>query len=94
MSISILCRSVRLSFSSADYADYKECLVGLGPVYWRGKFTLIDQSSNGTLIKSRGKKSLLLKREEIQLLGSGVIGLGRDVTLEPETAIHYTIKSY
>jgi class 3 adenylate cyclase len=61
--------------------------------YNRGKFTLIDQSSNGTLIKSRGKKSLLLKREEIQLLGSGVIGLGRDISVEPETAIHYTIKS-
>ena len=61
--------------------------------YNRGKFTLIDQSSNGTLIKPRGKKSRLLKHEDTQLLGSGIIGLGRDVTHESKAVIHYSIKS-
>ncbi len=60
--------------------------------YNRGKFTLIDQSSNGTLIRSRGRKSILLKREETQLLGSGVIGLGREVKSESKTAVHFAIK--
>jgi len=60
--------------------------------YNRGKFTLIDQSSNGTLVRSQGKKSVLLKREETQLLGNGVIGLGRVVTPESETAVHFAIK--
>ncbi len=60
--------------------------------YNRGKFTLIDQSSNGTLVRIQGKKSVRLKREETQLLGNGVIGLGRDVTPESETAVHFAIK--
>ncbi len=61
--------------------------------YNRGKFTLVDQSVNGTLVRSQGRKNVLLKREEIKLLGNGVIGLGRDVTLESEAAVHFAIKS-
>jgi len=60
--------------------------------YNRGKFTLIDQSSNGTLVRIEGEKSILLKREEIQLQGSGVIGLGRNVTSESESAVHFAVK--
>ena len=61
--------------------------------YNRGKFTVVDQSSNGTVVRSHGEKSVLLQREETQLLGSGVIGLGREVTPELETAVHFAIKS-
>lgn len=61
--------------------------------YNRGKFTLIDQSSNGTLVRIQGKKSILVRREETQLLGNGIIGLGRDVTPESETAVHFAVKS-
>jgi adenylate cyclase len=61
--------------------------------YNRGKFTLIDQSSNGTLVRIEGEKSILLKREETQLQGNGVIGLGRKVRFESETAVHFAIKS-
>lgn len=61
--------------------------------YNRGKFVLIDQSSNGTAVRIQGKKSILLKQEETQLLGKGVIGLGQDVTPESETAVHFAIKS-
>lgn len=60
--------------------------------YNRGKFALIDQSSNGTVVRSQGKKSVLLKQEEIQLLGNGIIGLGREVTPESEAAVHFAIK--
>jgi adenylate cyclase len=61
--------------------------------YNRGKFTLIDQSSNGTTVQIQGKKSVLLNREETKLLGNGIIGLGRKVTPESEVALHFTIKS-
>ncbi|UCD78137.1 MAG: adenylate/guanylate cyclase domain-containing protein [Desulfobacterales bacterium] len=61
--------------------------------YNRGKFMLIDQSSNGTMLRIQGKKSMLLKREETQLLGTGVIGLGRKVTPDSETAVHFAVRS-
>jgi class 3 adenylate cyclase len=60
--------------------------------YNRGKFTLIDQSSNGTSLRIQGKESIHLRREETQLLGNGVIALGRNVTPESDTAIHFTVK--
>ena len=40
----------------------------------------------------QGKKGVNLKRDETQLLGSGIIGLGREVTPESPQAIHYAIK--
>ena len=60
--------------------------------YRRGKFFIIDQSSNGTFVLIQGKKSVTLKRDETQLLGSGIIGLGQEVTADSPVAIHYTIK--
>ena len=61
--------------------------------YNRGKFTLVDQSSNGTMVRVPGQKSTLIRREEIQLQGEGVIGLGRNVTSESEAAIHFAVTS-
>ena len=60
--------------------------------YRRGKYILIDQSSNGTYLLIQGKKSIQLKRDETQLIGNGIIGLGREVTPESQMAIHYIIK--
>ena len=61
--------------------------------YNRGRFTLVDQSSNGTMVRIQGEKDVLLKRDEIQLLGRGVIGLGRQVKPESPTAVHFAVKS-
>ena len=61
--------------------------------YNRGKFILVDQSSNGTMVRIQGEKSVLLKRDEIQLLGRGVIGLGRQVKPESPKAVHFAVKS-
>jgi len=47
--------------------------------YRRGKFVLIDSSTNGTYVKIIGKKSRLVEKEEIHLAGSGFIGLGREI---------------
>jgi len=60
--------------------------------YRRGKFILIDQSTNGTFALIQGKKSVTLKRDEATLLGKGIIGLGREVTDESPVAIHYSIQ--
>lgn len=60
--------------------------------YRRGKFILIDQSTNGTFVVIQSKKSLQLKRDETQLHGDGIIGLGREVTPESAMAVQYTIK--
>ncbi len=59
--------------------------------YRRGKFILIDQSTNGTFALIQGKKSITLRRDEAALLGKGIIGLGREVTEESPVAIHYSI---
>jgi hypothetical protein len=60
--------------------------------YRRGKFFVVDQSSNGTYVAITGKEGKLLKRDETQLLGKGVIGLGREVTPDSDLAIHFAIK--
>ena len=60
--------------------------------YRRGKFILIDQSTNGTYALIQGKKSVTLRRDEASLLGNGIIGLGREVTDESPVAIHYSIQ--
>jgi adenylate cyclase len=60
--------------------------------YRRGKFVLIDQSTNGTYVVIQGKKKVNLKRDEAQLLGNGIISLGREVDPDSPTAIHYVIK--
>ncbi len=60
--------------------------------YRRGKFILIDQSTNGTYALIQGKKSITLRRDEAALLGNGIIGLGREVTDDSPIAIHFDIK--
>ena len=60
--------------------------------YRRGKFILIDQSTNGTFAFIQGKKTVTLRRDEATLLGNGIIGLGREVNDQSPVAIHYTIQ--
>lgn len=44
--------------------------------YRRREFFLVDQSTNGTYVKSDGDAEIVLKREQLLLRGSGVISLG------------------
>ena len=60
--------------------------------YRRGKFFLVDQSTNGTFALIQGKKNLSLKRDEAQLLGDGKIGLGREATADGTDLIDFVIK--
>jgi len=58
----------------------------------RGKFYLMDTSTNGTYLQVQGKKGIYLRRDEAQLLGSGIIGLGREVRSDSHYAVHYSVK--
>ncbi|NVJ49797.1 MAG: adenylate/guanylate cyclase domain-containing protein [Gammaproteobacteria bacterium] len=45
-------------------------------VFRRGKFVLIDHSTNGTYIQPEDAQEIYLRREELPLLGNGSISLG------------------
>lgn len=58
-------------------------------VFKRGKFVLIDQSTNGTYVKTAGGEMLYLRREEMQLWGHGIICLGSEFEGEEDQFISY-----
>ena len=55
----------------------------------RGKFIIIDQSTNGTYIKTSGGRVIFLRREELALFGSGYISLGKKVDLKDTNIIQF-----
>lgn len=56
----------------------------------RGKFHLLDQSSNGTFVKTDDGENIFLRRQELMLWGSGYIALGEEVSKEdPKDLIYY-----
>lgn len=54
--------------------------------YRRGKFVLVDKSTNGTYVSMQKKKDIYLRREESPLIGVGEIGLGEPTS---KNAIRY-----
>ncbi|MEW5735570.1 MAG: adenylate/guanylate cyclase domain-containing protein [Thermodesulfobacteriota bacterium] len=61
--------------------------------YRRGKFVLVDQSSNGTFVLPTGGKTTRLRRDEAPLLGHGLIGLGKPPDPDSPDSIHFMIKT-
>lgn len=59
----------------------------------RGKFVYIDISSNGSFIQFDDGEQVLVKREEITLLGSGIISFGRNTAQGAEEVIHFRLKA-
>ncbi len=55
----------------------------------RGKFIITDQSTNGTFIKTQEGQEIFLRREELTLVGSGHISLGRKVDQADDNLIQY-----
>ena len=55
----------------------------------RGKFILIDQSTNGTFIQNVQGDERFVRRDTTELLGEGTIGLGRAETPGSTLAIHF-----
>lgn len=60
--------------------------------YRRGKFILVDLSTNGTFMLIQGEKSIHIKRDETALRGNGFIGLGQEVSPESAVAIRFSVK--
>ncbi|MBU2887328.1 adenylate/guanylate cyclase domain-containing protein [Gilvimarinus agarilyticus] len=56
-------------------------------IYRRGKFVLIDHSTNGTYITQEQQELVYIRREETPLMGSGIITLGQ----RPDRAGAYSI---
>jgi len=58
--------------------------------YRRGKFFLVDQSTNGTYLRSAASEAFL-RREEALLNGSGAISLGRPFAEQPHELVEYEV---
>jgi len=55
----------------------------------RGKFILIDQSTNGTFLQNVKGEETFIRRDSTELVGEGIIGLGRVAKPGTPLAIHY-----
>jgi adenylate cyclase len=57
----------------------------------RGKFVLIDQSTNGTFIQNVRGQETFIRRDSMELADEGTIGLGRAEEPGTSLAIHYKV---
>ncbi len=55
----------------------------------RGKFLLVDQSTNGTFLQNVQGDESFVRRDSTELGGEGTIGLGRAEEPGTSMAIHY-----
>ncbi len=58
----------------------------------RGKFYLIDQSTNGTFVMERAEPEMVLRREEVMLRASGQIALGHSVTDMGAELVEFSVR--
>lgn len=57
--------------------------------YYRSKFILRDQSTNGTYIRPSRGQAFYIRREEVPLMGEGEVSLGKLVDDQPIMNIFY-----
>lgn len=57
--------------------------------YRRGKFVLIDQSTNGTFVTLGDGRELFLRRDEMTLWGDGVISIGASGDRAQRTCLYF-----
>ena len=55
----------------------------------RGKFMLVDQSTNGTFVQNIQGEEIFVRRDSTELTGEGVIGLGKAEEPGGSLAIHF-----
>ncbi len=58
----------------------------------KDKFTLVDESTNGTFVLAGSGEEIFVRRDSTQLSGEGVIGLGRVAQPGASTAVHYVVE--
>ncbi len=59
----------------------------------RNRFTLIDESTNGTFIQRDDGEEFYVRRDSAELSGSGIISLGRVASKGSELAIDYVVEN-
>ncbi len=59
--------------------------------YRRGKFFLVDQSTNGTYVRNEADDAFL-RREEALLSGCGAISLGRPFAEQPRELVEFAVQ--
>ncbi len=57
----------------------------------RGKFVLVDHSTNGTYVKLNNQNDIFIRREELPLISEGYISLGEDYKKGNSTNIYFSI---
>ncbi|MGI9258069.1 MAG: adenylate/guanylate cyclase domain-containing protein [Gammaproteobacteria bacterium] len=58
----------------------------------KDKFTLVDESTNGTFVLAGSGEEIFVRRDSTQLSGEGVIGLGRVAQPGTSSAVHYVVE--
>jgi class 3 adenylate cyclase len=58
----------------------------------RDRFTLVDESTNGTFVQTNDGEEIFVRRDSTLLSGAGTIGLGRVAQPGTALAIHYVIE--
>jgi hypothetical protein len=58
----------------------------------KDRFTLVDESTNGTFVRNNAGEELYIRRESLPLTGEGTIGLGRVAQPGSDGAVHYRVE--
>jgi adenylate cyclase len=58
----------------------------------RGKFTLVDESTNGTFVQAGSGDETFVRRDSTMLVGEGAIGLGRIAQPGAPSAVRYVVE--
>ncbi|HEU5398969.1 MAG TPA: FHA domain-containing protein [Gammaproteobacteria bacterium] len=57
--------------------------------YRKGNFVLVDQSINGTYVRTSSGEELFVRRDNYPIKGNGIIGLGQRLAPESPDAISF-----
>ena len=74
--------TIDATFTSRSHANLE---------FRRGKFVLVDHSTNGTYVKLNNQNEIFIRREELPLIGEGYISLGEDYKKENTTNIYFSV---
>lgn len=74
---------------SAGLASRDHCHID----YRRGKFVLVDHSTNGTFVKLPNQAEIYLRREELPLMGQGSISIGQSAQQPGSQVLTFNCKS-
>lgn len=58
----------------------------------KDRFTLVDESTNGTFVQTGSGEEIFVRRDSTQLVGKGTIGLGRVAQPGTALAVHYVVE--